>query len=634
MNHFIIGTAGHIDHGKTALIRALTGIETDRLKEEQKRGITIELGFAYMDLDNGERAGIIDVPGHEKFIKNMLAGVAGIDIVLLVIAADEGVMPQTVEHLNILSLLGVSRGYIVLTKIDLVDADWLEMVEEDVRAQVADTFLADAPIVKVSAFQNVGIDQLKALLTAAATETEQKDVSRSARLPIDRVFTMDGFGTVVTGTLLEGTIAVGQKMTLYPQCIETKIKQIQIHQDSSETAVAGQRVALNLANIAKGDLPRGTVLAAADSLLTTMLVDVELKLLKDISRPIEQRTRIRFYAGSAEVFGRVVLLEGDTLEAGQTCYAQLRLEESVALKLGDRFVIRFYSPLETIGGGVVLDVNPAKHRKKEQNTIAYLDVRAGADVVAKVAQTIERYSFEIPTKKYIGKLLNLNQESVQAAVDSLLARAEIMQIKGDIVMHNSAYQVFLKRAVQALEAYHGAHPLRRGMPIEEFRSRIFGKDKATLAESLMARMQDEVLAVSGGTVYMKSFKIELSEEQQKCKMAIVAAFKNGAFKPPLVSEITAKECRDSALDSMVDLLIAESTLVRVDDAIIFHADVVSDAKRQVKALIERDGGMQLADFRDAVQTSRKFAVALLEYFDRIQFTKKQGDVRQLSKNID
>ncbi len=634
MNHFIIGTAGHIDHGKTALIRALTGIETDRLKEEQKRGITIELGFAYMDLDNGERAGIIDVPGHEKFIKNMLAGVAGIDIVLLVIAADEGVMPQTVEHLNILSLLGVSKGYIVLTKIDLVDDDWLEMVEEDVRAQVADTFLADAPVVKVSAFQNVGIDQLKAMLTAAAAETEAKDVSRSARLPIDRVFTMDGFGTVVTGTLLEGTIAVGQKMTLYPQCVETKIKQIQIHQDSAENAVAGQRVALNLANIAKGDLPRGTVLAAEDSLLTTMLVDVQLKLLKDISRPIEQRTRIRFYAGSAEVFGRVVLLEGDLLEAGQSCYAQLRLEEPVALKLGDRFVIRFYSPLETIGGGVVLDVNPPKHRKKERNTIDYLKVRAGDDTEAKVAQTIERYSFELPTQKYIGKLLNSTETDVRAAVDALLTRREIMLIKGDVVMHNSAYQVFLKRAVQALRSYHGAHPLRRGMPIEEFRSRVFDKDKAALAESLTARMLEDGLDVTDGVAHLKTFQIELSDAQQKCKAAIVAAFKDGAYKPPLVADLAGGACKGIALDGLVDLLIAEKQLVRVDDVIIFHQGVVDDAKRQVKALIERDGGMQLADFRDAVETSRKFAVALLEYFDRIHFTKKQGDLRQLGKNSD
>ncbi len=634
MNHFIIGTAGHIDHGKTALIRALTGIETDRLKEEQKRGITIELGFAYMDLDNGERAGIIDVPGHEKFIKNMLAGVAGIDIVLLVIAADEGVMPQTVEHLNILSLLGVSKGYIVLTKIDLVDDEWLEMVEEDVRAQVADTFLADAPVVRVSAYQNVGIDQLKAMLTAAAQETETKDIARAARLPIDRVFTMDGFGTVVTGTLLEGTIAVGQKMTLYPQCVETKIKQIQIHQDSSETAVAGQRVALNLANIAKGDLPRGTVLAAADSLLTTMLVDVELKLLEDISRPIEQRTRIRFYAGSAELFGRVVLLEGDLLEAGQSCYAQLRLEEPVALKLGDRFVIRFYSPLETIGGGIVLDINPPKHRKRESGTIDYLKVRATGDVVDKVAQTIERYSFELPTQAHIGELLNLTEVDLKAAVDALLARAEIMRLKGDVVMHNNAYQVFLKRASAALEDYHSAYPLRRGMPIEEFRSRVFGKDKAVLAESLTARMLGDGLAVADGVARLKTFQIELSDEQQKCKATIAAAFKDGAYKPPLVADIAASVCKDIAMDSIVDLLIAESELVRVDDAILFHESIVEDAKRRVKALIARDGSLQLADFRDAVQTSRKFAVALLEYFDRIHFTKKQGDERQLGKNCE
>ncbi len=632
MNHFIIGTAGHIDHGKTALIRALSGIETDRLKEEQKRGITIELGFAYIDLDNGTRAGIIDVPGHEKFIKNMLAGVGGIDIVLLVIAADEGVMPQTTEHLNILSLLAVKRGIIVLTKVDLVDQDWLELVEEDIRSQVTDTFLADSPIVKVSAHQNIGIDRLRALLTEESLNAVAKKTDTAARLPIDRVFTMDGFGTVITGTLIEGEISVGDKMTLYPQQMPTKIKQIQVHQQSAEQAFAGQRVALNLANIAKQDLPRGSVLAAENSLHTTMIIDVKLKLLKDISRPIEQRTRIRFYAGAAEVFGRVVLLEHDTLEAGQTCYAQLRLEETIALKVDDRFVIRFYSPLETVGGGVVLDVNPPKHRKKDKDIIKFLDVRASDNTMLKVEQTIERHSSELPTQAFVAKLLNLNSSVVKEVIEQLIAENKIMAINQDIVLHLNAYQLFLKRAVEELEAYHAKHPLRRGMPIEEFRSRVFAKDKAVLSDALIKRMQDNTIAVNDGVVAQSNFTVQLTEVQQKCKVAIVAAFQAGGFKPPLVAEITDATCDKQPLDALVDLLIDEASLIRVDGAIIFHADVVKSAKQQVKALIEKNGSFSLADFRDAVQTSRKFAVALLEYFDSIHFTKMQGDRRQLGKN--
>ncbi len=632
MNHFIIGTAGHIDHGKTALIRALSGIETDRLKEEQKRGITIELGFAYIDLDNGTRAGIIDVPGHEKFIKNMLAGVAGIDIVLLVIAADEGVMPQTTEHLNILSLLAVKRGIIVLTKVDLVDEDWLELVEEDIRSQVADTFLANSPIVKVSAHQNIGIDQLRALLTEESLNAVAKKTDTAARLPIDRVFTMDGFGTVITGTLLEGKINVGDKMTLYPQQMPTKIKQIQVHQQSAEQAFAGQRVALNLANVAKNDLPRGSVLAAENSLHTTMIIDVKLKLLNDISRPIEQRTRIRFYAGAAEVFGRVVLLECDALEAGQTCYAQLRLEETIALKVDDRFVIRFYSPLETIGGGVVLDVNPPKHRKKDKNIIEFLDVRASDDTMLKVEQTIERHSLELPTQTFIARLLNLNSDVVRQLVEQLIANNRVMAINQDIVIHQSAYQLFLKRALQELETYHAKYPLRRGMPIEEFRSRVFSKDKAVLSEAIIKRMQDEVIAVKDGAVSKKNFTVTLTEAQQSCKAAIVTAFQSGGFKPPLVSDISSVVCDKQPIDALVDLLIDEAILVRVNGAIIFHADVVNQAKQQVKTLAQQNGSFGLADFRDAVQTSRKFAVALLEYFDSIHFTKMQGAQRQLGKN--
>ncbi len=633
MNHFIIGTAGHIDHGKTALIRALSGIETDRLKEEKKRGITIELGFAYIDLDNGERAGIIDVPGHEKFIKNMLAGVAGIDVVLLVIAADEGVMPQTVEHLNILSLLGVERGIIVLTKTDLVDRDWLELVEEDVRAQVADSFLATAPIVKVSAHQNSGIAELKAMLTAASEQAVTRDQAATARLPIDRVFTMDGFGTVVTGTLIEGTLRVGQKMTLYPQQLATKIKQIQVHQTASESAVAGQRVALNLANIAKRDLPRGSVLAAENSLLTTMIIDVKLNLLADISRPVEQRSRVRFYVGAAELFGRIVLLEGDQLNGGQSCYAQLRLEEAVALKVGDRFVIRFYSPLETIGGGLVLDVNPPKHRRKNSADIDFLKLRESADVNAKIAQTVERYSFDLINRGQLGKLLNVAFDELNSALDQLIDDAVILPIKGDILLHRSAYEQILRRATAALTDYHKAHPLRRGMPLEEFRSRIFGKDKAVLGDDLIARMPSDGIAVTAGSVHLKAFDIVLSAEQQACLQAISAAVKSGGFKPPALADIAAPACKGVQIERIVELLIERGSLVRAVDGIIFSGDVVAQAKREVATLVAQNGSMTLADFRDAVGTSRKFAVALLEYFDRIHYTKMQGDARQLVKSV-
>lgn len=372
MKHIIIGTAGHIDHGKTTLIKALTGRNTDRLKEERERGISIELGFTYFDLPNGQRAGIIDVPGHEKFIKNMLAGVIGIDIVLLVIAADEGIMPQTLEHLAILDLLGIEKGFIVLTKTDLVDEEWVELVEDDIQNEIKDTFLRNSPIVRVSSTKGKGVEDVISLINEYSMELEDREADDIPRLPVDRVFSISGFGTVVTGTLLSGKFEIGDEVQIYPGDTLGRIRNLQVHDKDSNIAYAGQRVAINLAGVKKDNLHRGSVIASVDSMKDTMMLDVKVKLLKSLDRTIENRIRLKLYIGTEEVLCRMVLLDKDELHPGEEAYAQLRLEEKIVAKRGDRFILRFYSPMFTIGGGEILDPNPDKKKRFDDDSIEEL----------------------------------------------------------------------------------------------------------------------------------------------------------------------------------------------------------------------------------------------------------------------
>ena len=369
MKYGIIGTAGHVDHGKTCLIKALTGIDTDRLKEEKKRGITIELGFAWMDFPGGERVGIVDVPGHEKFVRNMLAGVGGMDLVMLVVAADEGIMPQTVEHLDILSILGIRQGIIVITKTDLADPELVELVEEDIRELTEGTFLENAPVVPVSVYKNQGLDQLKKILYEMYQKLPDHKETRAFRLPVDRVFTLKGFGTVVTGTLLGGKIKKDQEAFLYPENVPVKIRSIQVHEQGVEAAHAGQRVALNLPDRKKEEISRGDVIAFKNSMYPSMMADVSLTVLRHTGRVVKNGSRVHIYHGTKELLGKVILLDREELKAGETCYAQLRLEEETVMEKGDRFVIRFYSPAETIGGGSILDACPRKHKRKDRKVL-------------------------------------------------------------------------------------------------------------------------------------------------------------------------------------------------------------------------------------------------------------------------
>lgn len=476
MNHLIIGTAGHVDHGKTCLIKALTGIDTDRLEEEKRRGITIELGFASIVLDDGRQAGIVDVPGHEKFIRNMLAGAGGIDLALLVVAADEGVMPQTREHLEILCLLGVHHGVVALTKTDLVDAEWLELVTEDVRGEVKGTFLENAPIVPVSARTGEGLAALRAELTRAAAAVEEKDLSRPFRLPVDRVFSVDGFGTVVTGTLTEGSVRTGDEAFVYPDCGRAKVRNLQVHGKDVEEAFAGQRVAINLAGLKKEKLDRGDTVAALDSLEVTQLLDVWLTAVRGSARRLESGLRLHLYHGSRAVLCRLTLLGQDVCAPGEGAPAQLRLDEPLACRNGDRFVVRFYSPLETVGGGVILDARPRPHHRKDAAAAAAaLDCKAHGSPADKLALALREQSPRCLTAAQYAALLGLGEAETRALLADCGGAVSLAPFSGEkeAAWVGADWLDALKARGEALlDEYHAANPFFAGMPRDELRAKL------------------------------------------------------------------------------------------------------------------------------------------------------------------
>ncbi len=630
MKNIIIGTAGHIDHGKTALIRALTGIETDRLQEEKKRGITIDLGFAYLELPDGERAGIIDVPGHEKFIKNMLAGVGGIDMVLLVIAADEGVMPQTEEHLNILSILQIKKGIIVLTKTDLVDEEWLEMIQGDIRTYVKDTFLEDAPIVPVSAIKGIGVDVLKQEIYKIAQEITSKDISAAVRIPIDRVFTVGGFGTVITGTQVEGTLAVGDVLNIYPYEKLTKVKNIQMHGNNVEKAYAGQRVAINLANVKTEDIHRGDVLARQDSMQVTMLLDVKLNLLKNVPRELKNRARIRFHHGTSEVLGRVILLEKDSLKAGESTYAQLRLEEAVALKAGDHYVLRFYSPMDTIGGGVVLDANPYKHKRFREDVLEVLQVKETGDFESVLEQSIKKYSRELQPIDFIAIQLGKEKSELQQGLEILLKEEIIIQIADQVYVHMDFIETLRQTITTLLMQYHQKNPLKAGMDKEEFRSRVFKKELSKLSAQLIQYFAGEkVIEVNQNIVALAGFEITFTVEEQKCLALFEKQYLESAFMPPYIDEVIRSCPKGINGQLLIQILIDQSVLIKLDAHICLHHQKFEEALSKIKGYIHENGKMTLGECRDMLSTSRKYAVPILEYLDQQKVTKKIEDYRIL-----
>lgn len=625
MKNIIIGTAGHVDHGKTALIKALTGIETDRIKEEKKRGITIELGFAYLDLPDGEKAGIIDVPGHEKFVKNMLAGAGGIDLALLVVAADEGFMPQTREHLGILSLLNISEGIIVVTKKDMVDEDWLEIVCDEVRQEVQGTFLENAQIIPVSSYTGEGIEQLRqAIFTMIDQKTQIKNLDVPFRIPVDRIFSVDGFGTVITGTLIEGTMKVGDPVTVYPSRIESRIRNLQVHSQDVQEAYAGQRVAVNLAGLKKTDLNKGDVIAVPDSMHTTMMIDIHLTVLKDCDREIRNATRLHLYHGARDILCKIVLLDRDSVGAGESCYAQLRLEEEIAVKTGDRFVLRFYSPVETIGGGVILDSNPFKHKRNDAVVLESLKLKEGGSDREKISAALRDYSARFETLDFLQIQTGIPKEQFDQQINKLIKDKVAFRVSDNVVIHTDYLNRLKDSAVKLLESYHKENPLREGMKKDEFRNKLIKYEDISVVDKITDSLVNrKVLKYVNNCVALADFEVQQDNNQQE----IENAFLQGGFSPESPDQIAARFPKVKNFKQVLESLVNTGKLVRVEEKILLHADYYNKALTLAKEHVDQNGQITLAEMRDLMGASRKFAVAVLEYWDKRGITKKVGDAR-------
>jgi len=621
MNNIIVGTAGHVDHGKTCLIKALTGVDTDRLTEEKRRGITIELGFAEMPNNRGLNIGVIDVPGHEKFVKNMLAGIGGIDLVLLVVAADEGIMPQTVEHFEIIKMLKIKRGIVVITKADLVEQEWMEIVKDDVSQKTKGTFLESAPMIEVSVHTGQNIGELKELICDLAEKAESRRVEpKLFRVPIDRVFTIGGFGTVVTGTLIEGAVAVGDEITVYPKGKTAKVRNLQVHGNMVDKAYAGQRTALNLTNIKKEELRRGDVLALKGCLKTTMMLDVKIDMFKDSPRKLISGSRLHLYYGSAEVLCKAVLLDSEQLESGQSGYAQLRLEEEVAVRKGDRFILRFYSPIESIGGGVVLNPNPQRRKRFNEDTLAALSVSEDGKAEDILEQALLEGSRKTPYYSEIGQLVGMTDSETIEKINLLKQKGIAVCLSEDIAVHIKYWNEVKEKASDMLLRFHKENPYKQGMFKEEFRKKLgeklFIKQNKPI-EILVDRMiADGIIVDNGNIISAAGFRVTYTQEFLKNKEKTENEYRAMGVETP---ETNANE--------ITEALVREGRLIRLSYNCFIHADCYNDAFEKLKNFINDNGKITLSEYRDLLSTSRKYAVRLLEYMDQQKVTRLENDAR-------
>lgn len=632
MKYGIIGTAGHVDHGKTCLIQALTGMDTDRLKEEKKRGITIELGFAWMDFPGGERVGIVDVPGHEKFVKNMLAGVGGMDLVMLVVAADEGIMPQTVEHLDILTTLGIRQGIIVITKTDLADPELVELVEEDIRELTEGTFLENAPVIPVSVYRNQGLDQLKETLYQMYQKLPDHKETRAFRLPVDRVFTLKGFGTVVTGTLLGGKIKKEQEAFLYPENVPVKIRSIQVHEQGVETAHAGQRVALNLPDRKKEEISRGDVIAFKNSMYPSMMADVSLTVLRYTERVVKNGSRVHIYHGTRELLGKVILLDREELKAGETCYAQLRLEEYTVMEKGDRFVIRFYSPAETIGGGCILDACPRKHKRKDQKVLEACRIKEkGTGEELLETSILEHRGCFYPLEELAGRN-SLDRSGLKNTAAKLAEKGILVCLEEGLYIHRDEMDFYRRKTERILDDFHKACPLKEGMGIEELRSRMKLENSRITDEILEVLKKQKIIKEENGCVSKKRFKVVLKEDEDAMVQEILAHYLESGFAP-LATELYLKEHRSQKkFKPVFTSLLNKKSLIRLDEQYCIHRDYYERGKEAFWEMAQKKEIIALGEYRDYLGCSRKVAVALLEHFDKNGFTRKTEEGRILKES--
>jgi len=630
MKSIIIGTAGHIDHGKTTLVKALTGIDTDRLEEEKRRGITIDLGFAHLELNapSGEklRLGFIDVPGHERFVRNMLAGVGGIDLVLLVIAADESIKPQTREHFEICRLLSIPRGITVITKADMVDEETLNVVKLEVEDFVRGSFLDSgrSPIVAVSALSGAGLDELKREIARLSAEVPARDTDALFRLPIDRVFAMKGFGAVITGTLIAGKIKKEEEVEVFPTRRRARVRGVQVHSAAADQALAGQRTALNLAGVQLEELSRGMTLAAPGVLEPTQRVEVELSLLKG-AKPLKNRARVHLHAFTSETIAEVALHEGAELKPGATALAQLRSDEPLLLLPGDRVILRQFSPVITIGGARVLDAFPLGRQKKETR-IGFLQALAAGSLPERLLARITRRGEDGLTLAAMVRETGLKQSVLQPQLAALAQQSKIVQA-GDSHLSTDAFQRARLSAASSLDAFHKANPLVAGISKEELRAKL-GLQPAIMEAVLGQLAREKKAEVAGELVRLAGRGVELKDEEAKAKEQIEKAFAAAGLKVPLMKEVLAQLPLDRArAQKLVTLLLRDRVLVKLADELVFHQSALQELRQILAKYKAQSPKIDVGKFKDLTGVSRKYAIPLLEYLDRERVTRRVGDER-------
>jgi selenocysteine-specific elongation factor len=629
MKSVIVGTAGHIDHGKTALVKALTGIDADRLEEEKRRGITIDIGFAHLELPAPDgsklRLGFVDVPGHERFVRNMLAGVGGIDLVLLVIAADEGIKPQTREHFDICRLLAIRRGITVLTKSDAVDAETLDVVRLEVEDYVRGSFLdtSHSPIVAVSALTGTGLDELKAALSRVAAEVAAKDSAALARLPIDRVFTMKGFGTVVTGTLVAGTIRKSdeEELELFPAGKRVRVRGVQVHGSASDAAIAGQRTALNLAGVSTDELARGMTLAAARTFHSTSRVDALLSLLPS-AKPLKAGARVHFHAYTSETIAEVRVYGAKQLKPGEDQFVQLRLSEPALLLPGDRFIVRQFSPVVTIGGGLVLDASPLSRKQSHQKIAAFLARMMAASPAEALAERVQRRgTLGLPLDDVPGEMNIRGEEAVKLAAQAGLVRCD------PVLIAPIAFSDAKGLAFQAVNKFHDANPLVAGMSKEELRDQI--NLRTEVFNSVLGKLVEErQLEVAGELVHLAGRGVVMQDEEAESKKIIEQAFASAGLRVPSLKEVLGGLKVDKIrAQKIVTLLLRDKLLIKISEELVFHQSALVDLRRKIAALKPVTPKIDVARFKEMTGVSRKYAIPLLEYLDRERVTRRVGDER-------
>ncbi len=630
--HIILGTAGHVDHGKTTLVKALTGTDTDRLAEEKKRGITIELGFAHLTLPNGQMLGVIDVPGHERFIKNMVAGVGGIDMVMLLVAADEGVMPQTREHFDVCRLLGVERGLVVISKSDMVDDDLLELVTEEIAELVAGSFLEEAPVIPVSATTGAGIEQLLEVITGIAETVKEKPDSGAFRLPVDRAFVIKGFGTVVTGTALSGSLKLGDAVVLEPSGLKSRVRSLQAYGEEREQVFAGERTAVNLHGLEKSEIERGEVLARPESVIPTSMIDIFYTHLSSASSPLPPRSKMLIHSGSAALMGTVVVLNGQELLPGDRAYVQVRLEKPSVIVFNDRVVMRSFARRETVGGGVVLNPAPAKHRLKEYQSLLpdFKLLRAGkpADTVAILVNQAGVSGLRLDELK---AYLNFSAKALSKVVDELLANRTIVRYDNErhFLISGELFDSLAEKIVAMVLDYHQREPMREGMAKEEIKSR--SALSASLFNALLQRLiKTAKLVVDQDLVRDPEHRVHLAIDADELKADLLALYRKAGLNFPDYSSLPEKlQTEADDIRQIMTILVKEGTLLKVRDGIFLAPEHYEKMRDLVVDFLKQNETMTTQEFKAKIGLSRKYIIPLFEYLDQRKVTARKGEARIL-----